>query len=102
MYRTNYLAAAIALLLATPAQAEWSGKGELGGVLARGRPGGVVHKVHAATSTGRAADVLVVPVAGALAPLDRSIKSRDRVPLHQEPDPPAGRGFRCCAGGWPA
>ena len=36
MYRTSFFAAAIALLLAAPAQADWSGKGELGGVLARG------------------------------------------------------------------
>lgn len=36
MYRMKGLAFALALLAAAPAQADWTGKGELGGVLARG------------------------------------------------------------------
>jgi putative salt-induced outer membrane protein len=36
MDRTRILALPLALLAAAPAQADWSGKGELGGVLARG------------------------------------------------------------------
>ena len=36
MYRTGLVAMVLALATAAPAQADWSGKGELGGVLARG------------------------------------------------------------------
>lgn len=36
MYRTTISALALSLVAAAPAQADWSGKGELGGVLARG------------------------------------------------------------------
>lgn len=36
MYRTTLLALALSLAATAPAQADWSGKGELGGVLARG------------------------------------------------------------------
>ena len=36
MYRTTLLALVCSLVASAPAQADWSGKGELGGVLARG------------------------------------------------------------------
>ncbi|MBS1199345.1 MAG: hypothetical protein H6R27_23 [Proteobacteria bacterium] len=36
MYRTRLLALVLSLAAAVPAQADWSGKGELGGVIARG------------------------------------------------------------------
>jgi putative salt-induced outer membrane protein len=36
MHKTTFAVLAVALLAASPAHADWSGKGELGGVLARG------------------------------------------------------------------